>query len=79
MEYGINQVVKIYSGGLGMLAGDYLKSYFEGKKELFKGLAIEKLEKDWNHHRACHRILRRETDGRKKGEQICLSTVFLHP
>ena len=25
MEYGINQVVKIYSGGLGMLAGDYLK------------------------------------------------------
>ena len=25
MEYGINQVLKIYSGGLGMLAGDYLK------------------------------------------------------
>ena len=25
MEYGINQVVKIYSGGLGMLAGDYMK------------------------------------------------------
>ena len=25
MEYGINQVVKIYSGGLGMLAGGYLK------------------------------------------------------
>ena len=25
MEYGINQVVKIYSGGLGILAGDYMK------------------------------------------------------
>ena len=25
MEYGLNQVLKIYSGGLGVLAGDYLK------------------------------------------------------
>ena len=25
MEYGLSQVVKIYSGGLGILAGDYLK------------------------------------------------------
>ena len=25
VEYGLNQVLKIYSGGLGMLAGDYLK------------------------------------------------------
>ena len=25
-----------------------LQAYFEGKKELFKGLAIEHLEKDWN-------------------------------
>ena len=25
MEYGLNQVLKIYSGGLGMLAGYYLK------------------------------------------------------
>ena len=25
MEYGLNQVLKIYSGGLGMLAGDYVK------------------------------------------------------
>ena len=24
-----------------------LKNYFQGKKELFQGLAIEKLEKDW--------------------------------
>ena len=25
MEFGINQILKIYSGGLGMLAGDYMK------------------------------------------------------
>ena len=25
MEYGLNEVLKIYSGGLGILAGDYLK------------------------------------------------------
>ena len=30
------------------------KSYFEGKKELFKGLAIEKLEKDWTEHPVLH-------------------------
>ncbi len=27
-----------------------LRSYFEGRKELFKGLAIEKLEKDWTKY-----------------------------
>ncbi len=27
-----------------------MKAYFEGKKELFKGLAIEKLEKDWKQY-----------------------------
>ncbi len=27
-----------------------LRSYFEGRKELFKGLAIEKLEKDWKKY-----------------------------
>ena len=25
-----------------------LEAYFQGKKELFQGLAIEQLEKDWN-------------------------------
>ena len=25
MEYGLNQTLKIYSGGLGVLAGDYIK------------------------------------------------------
>ena len=30
------------------------KSYFEGKKDLFKGLAIEKLEKEWNEYPVLH-------------------------
>lgn len=30
------------------------KSYFEGKKELFEGLAIEKLEKEWNEYPVLH-------------------------
>lgn len=30
------------------------QSYFEGKKELFKGLAIEKLEKDWMEYPVLH-------------------------
>ena len=28
-----------------------IKAYFEGRKELFKGLAIEKLEHEWKKHR----------------------------
>ena len=31
-----------------------MQSYFEGKKELFKGLAIEKLEKDWTKYPVLH-------------------------
>lgn len=31
-----------------------LKYYFEGKKELFKGLAIDKLEKDWKQYPVFH-------------------------
>jgi hypothetical protein len=31
-----------------------LHAYFSGKKELFKGLAIEKLEKDWTTHPVLH-------------------------
>ena len=30
------------------------KSYFEGKKELFEGLVIEKLEKEWNEYPVLH-------------------------
>ncbi len=31
-----------------------LRSYFEGKKDLFKGLAIENLEKDWTEYPVLH-------------------------
>lgn len=31
-----------------------LKCYFEGKKELFKGLAIDKLEKEWKQYPVFH-------------------------
>ncbi len=31
-----------------------LKCYYEGRRELFKGLAIDKLEKDWTKHPVFH-------------------------
>ena len=31
-----------------------LEAYFQGKKELFEGLAIEKLEKEWKRHPVFH-------------------------
>ena len=31
-----------------------MEAYFQGKKELFKGLAIEKLEKDWTEYPVLH-------------------------
>ena len=31
-----------------------LEAYFQGKKELFQGLAIESLEKDWNTYPVLH-------------------------
>ena len=31
-----------------------LKAYFEGKKDLFKGLKIDSLEKDWHEHTVFH-------------------------
>ena len=31
-----------------------MQSYFEGKKELFQGLAMEKLEKDWTEYPVLH-------------------------
>lgn len=34
MEYGLSQVIKIYSGGLGILAGDYLKEASDSNVDL---------------------------------------------
>ncbi len=31
-----------------------LEAYFQGKKELFEGLAIEKLEQEWNTYPVLH-------------------------
>lgn len=31
-----------------------MQSYFEGRKDLFKGLAMEKLEKEWVEHPVLH-------------------------
>ena len=31
-----------------------LEAYFQGKKELFEGLAMEKLEKDWIRYPVLH-------------------------
>ena len=31
-----------------------LEAYFQGKKELFEGLAMERLEKDWSHYPILH-------------------------
>ena len=37
-----------------------IEAYFQGKKELFKGLALEKLEKDWTVHPVFHLDLNAE-------------------
>lgn len=37
-----------------------LEAYFQGKKELFEGLAIEKLEKDWIKYPILHLDLNAE-------------------
>lgn len=34
MEYGLTNVLKIYSGGLGVLAGDYLKEASDSNIDL---------------------------------------------
>ena len=39
--------------GKSLLTSTFL-SYFEGKKELFKGLAIEKMEKEWTEYPVLH-------------------------
>ena len=37
-----------------------LKAYFEGRKDLFQGLAMEQLEKDWNEYPILHLDLNAE-------------------
>ena len=50
------------------------QSYFEGKKDLFKGLAIEKQEKEWNEYPASLQHGWRQTHG--EGCVGTLSTLY---
>ena len=48
-----------------------LESYFEGRKDLFEGLAIEGLEKDWNEYPIFHIDLNNEEyNSRKRLEGV---------
>lgn len=51
-----------------------LRSYFEGKKELFKGLAIDSLEKDWTKHPVIHL----DMSATKKKEITALNEYLLY-
>ena len=50
------------------------QSYFEGKKELFKGLAIEKLEKEWTEYPVLHF----DMSGGKNMDKEQLQRYLLH-
>ena len=49
-----------------------LKAYFEGKKDLFQGLAIEKLEQQWRVHPVLHLDLNAE----KYDKYECLDNIL---
>ena len=51
-----------------------LQSYFEGKKELFKGLYIETVEKDWTEYP----VLRFDLSGSKHMEKEQLENYLIH-
>lgn len=52
------------------------EAYFEGKKELFKGLAIEQLEQDWFKYPVLHLDLNAEKyDSREKLENLLVSQL----
>ncbi len=54
-----------------------LKSYFQGRKELFKGLAIEKLEKDWTQHPVLHFSMASAKYGEEKKLLSALNRMLL--
>ena len=49
-----------------------MEAYFQGKKELFQGLAIEKLEKDWTEYPVLHLDLSGKTYNRAEDLEITL-------
>ncbi len=54
-----------------------LKSYFEGREDLFKGLAIEKLEKDWTKHPVLYFSLASAKHGEEKKLLSSLNRMLL--
>ena len=53
-----------------------LEAYFTGKKELFKGLAIEELEKEWLQYPVLHLDLNAEKYSNKEELDNVLSTYL---
>ncbi len=53
-----------------------LEAYFQGKKELFQGLAIEQLEKDWIKHPVLHLDLNTEKYDSPESLEIKLNSVL---
>ena len=49
-----------------------MEAYFQGKKELFKGLALEKLEKDWTEYPVLHLDLSGKTYNKAEDLEITL-------
>ena len=57
-----------------------LEAYFQGKKELFEGLAIETLEKDWIKHPILHLDLNIEKyDVPESLDNILEKSLFVFP
>ena len=49
-----------------------MEAYFQGKKELFKGLALENLEKDWTEYPVLHLDLGGKTYRQEKDLELLL-------
>ena len=54
-----------------------MQSYFEGKKDLFKGLAMEKLEKEWTEYPVLHFDMSGGKHMEKEQLERYLSLTFL--
>lgn len=53
-----------------------LQAYFEGEKELFQGLAIEKLENEWTRHPVLHFDMSAWKDGDEESLQRYLHNII---
>lgn len=53
-----------------------LEAYFEGQKELFKGLSMEKLEKDWNVSPVLHLDLNNQEYNSRENLEIILNNYL---